>query len=157
KEQLVMLRPHDGLLVMSVLNYSSQVTPASAFEEEIPKGSIDAQELELAKTLIKASAKDKPDLTKYKDIYTEKLATLIEAKVAGQEVVSPPPREHVQVINLMDALKKSVAQIEGEEGPGEAEPAGPAEEAEPKAKKPSRKMAPSKGTSAAQTRKKKSS
>jgi DNA end-binding protein Ku len=159
KEQLVMLRPHEGVLVMSVLNFASQVSSASAFDEEIPKGPVDVQELQLVKTLIKGSATDKLDLSKYKDVYTEKLAKLIEAKVAGQELVSPPPAEHAHVINLMDALKQSVAQIQKGEGRAAgAEPADTGQEAkEAAAKKPPRKMAPSKGAPAAQTKKKKSS
>lgn len=151
KEQLVMLRPYDGLVVMSVLNFANQVSSPSAFEDEIPTGPIDAQELQLAKMLIQGSEPEKFDLGKYKDTYTEKLTTLIEAKVAGQELVTPPPTEHVQVINLMDALKKSVANMKK---PAEA----PAESAaKPAGKKPPRKMAPSKRSAASQTRKKKSS
>jgi DNA end-binding protein Ku len=152
REQLVMLRPHDGLLVMSVLNHANEVTATSAFDEEIPKGPVDPQELGLAKTLIKASATSRLDLSKYKDVYTEKLTQLIEAKVAGKELVSPPAGEEVQVINLMDALKQSVARAhesaDGEQAPQPEEAAG---------KKPPKKMAPSKGTKAPQAKKKKSS
>lgn len=147
KEQLVMLRPHDGVLVMSVLNFANQVSNTSAFGDEIPKGDIDAQELQLARTLIKASASDKPDLTKYRDVYTEKLTKLIEAKVAGKELVTPPPAEHAQVINLMDALKQSVARLGKDAAVAEAG----------EAKKPPRKAAPSKGPKTTETRKKKSS
>ena len=48
-------------------------------------------------------------LASYKDRYVEELRTLIEAKVEGKEIVAPPEREAPHVINLMDALKKSVA------------------------------------------------
>ena len=48
-------------------------------------------------------------LADYKDHYIEELTKLIEAKVSGQEVVSPPKSEEPHVINLMDALKRSVA------------------------------------------------
>jgi DNA end-binding protein Ku len=157
KEQLVMLRPHEGLLVMSVLNFANQVSSASAFDDEISKGPIDNQELQLVNTLIKGSSTDKPDLNKYKDVYTEKLTKLIEAKVAGQELVSPPPAEHAHVINLMDALKQSVAQIQkGEAQPAGAEASGE-EAVKPAGKKPPRKMASSKGAQAAPSKKKKSS
>jgi non-homologous end joining protein Ku len=47
-----MLRPHEGLLVMSVLNFSNQVSGTSAFDEEIPNGDIDPKELQLAMTEI---------------------------------------------------------------------------------------------------------
>jgi DNA end-binding protein Ku len=155
KEQLVMLRPHDGILVMSVLSYSNQVAGTAAFEDEIPKGgSMDPKELELAKTLIKASAADKFDLGKYKDVYTEKLTQLIDAKVAGQELVTPPPSEPAHVINLMDALRQSVERAK--QGGGAAEQPA-AQAAELAAKKPPRKMAPSKAVKPSETRKRKSS
>jgi DNA end-binding protein Ku len=150
KEQLVVVRPQEGLLVMSTLNYSAQVTSPSTFEEEAPKTPIAPEELQLVKTLIKASSSDKFDLSKFKDLYTEKLTQLIEAKVAGQELVAPPVKEQAQVINLMDALRESVARMQGT-----APAAGAA--AKKTAGKPPRKMAPSKGAKTAQEKKKKTS
>ena len=125
KEQLVLLRPMGGLLVMSMLNYDNEVTKPETFQDEVPKGPIAPEELQLAKTLIQASSTDDFDLTKYKDLYTEKLTKLIEAKVAGQELVAPPAQEQAQVINLMDALKKSVATVQ-KTLPKHAAPAKPA-------------------------------
>ncbi len=145
KEQLVMLRPHDGLLVMSVLNFANQVSGTSAFDEEIPKGTVDPQELNLAKTLIKTSSTDKLDLTKYKDDYTEKLTQLIEAKVSGKELVTPPPSEPAQVINLMDALRQSVER---------AQKTAPAAKTKPK---PPPKMSPSKAPKRVEVKKRKTS
>ncbi len=142
KEQIVVLRPLDGLLVMSPLNYSSQVASPSTFEEEIPQEVINPSELQLAKTLIKSAFTPKFDMARYKDEYTERMSQLIEAKVAGQEIVSPPAAERVPVINLMDALKKSLAQK------GVQEPTT--------TKKPPRKMAQSKGTASAAKKKKSS-
>jgi DNA end-binding protein Ku len=156
KEQLVMLRPHDGILVMSVLNLSHQVTGTSAFEEEIPKGTVDAKELQLAETLIEASATDDFDLSKYKDDYTDKLTQLIEAKVAGKELVTPPASHPAEVINLMDALRQSVAQAQKAPKPAAAAQVAPQPE-ETVAKKPARKMAPSVGTKPAAAKKKKTS
>src|SRR5437879_1690245 len=110
---------------------------------------IDPQELQLARTLIQASATEEADLGKYQDLYTEKLAKLIEAKVAGKELVSPPPSKDAQVINLMDALKQSLAQVQkaggGTATTGERSPQGP----EPPAKKSGRKTAPRKRRKAA--------
>jgi phage-related protein len=50
-----------------------------------------------------------PALDQYRDVYTQKLTRLIEAKVAGEEIVTPPQTEQTQIINLMDALRQSVA------------------------------------------------
>jgi DNA end-binding protein Ku len=52
-------------------------------------------------------------LDKYPDLYTRKLQQLIEAKVAGKEIVAAPASEGPQVINLMEALKQSVARVQG--------------------------------------------
>jgi DNA end-binding protein Ku len=144
REQVVLLRPMGGLLTMTVLNLEPQVTKPSAFAEEAPKVEASPEEMKLAKTLIDASTAKKFDFAKYKDVYTEKLTRLIEAKVAGEEIVTPPAEQHAQVINLMDALRQSVEKLKP---------------AEPKAEvKPPRKMAPStKGREAAPTRKKKTS
>ncbi len=155
KEQLVMLRPHEGLLVMSVLNFSTQVTGTTAFEEEIPKGTVDPKELQLAQVLINASSTDKLELANYKDDYTEKLTELIEAKVAGKELVTPAPSRPAEVINLMDALRQSVDRMQKTSPKTAARPTSQPKVAA--AKKPPRKMAPSKGPTSTPTKKKKSS
>ena len=117
RDQLVLVRPYDGLLTMEVLSYENQVTKPSAFEEEAPKTEIHPEELKLAKTLITSSTAKKFDLSAYKDHYTEKLTQLVEAKISGKEIVAPPAHEGPHVINLMEALKKSVAQTKKEAKP----------------------------------------
>jgi DNA end-binding protein Ku len=112
KEQVVWLRPMDSLLSMTVLNYDHEITKPAAFEEELIKPAIEADELKLAKTLIDASTSKKLDFAKYKDLYTGKLTQLIEAKVAGKEIVAAPVHERANIINLMDALRQSVEQVQ---------------------------------------------
>ena len=102
---------------MEVLSYENQVTKPSAFEEEAPKTEIHPEELKLAKTLITSSTAKKFDLSAYKDHYTEKLTQLVEAKISGKEIVAPPAHEGPHIINLMEALKKSVAQTKKEAKP----------------------------------------
>ena len=67
-----------------------------------------ATELKLAETLIKASTAKKVDLGEYQDEYVHKLRMLIDAKVEGREIVTPPGEEEPVVVNLMDALKASL-------------------------------------------------
>jgi len=55
-------------------------------------------------------------LDKYPDLYNRKLQQLIEAKVAGKEIVTPPTTEGPQLINLMKALKQSVARVQETNG-----------------------------------------
>jgi DNA end-binding protein Ku len=145
REQVVLVRPIEGLLCMSILNYDAQITKPSTFDEEAPKQEVvSPEEMKLVKTLIDASTAKKFDFSQFKDTYTEKLTTLIEAKVQGKEIVAPPVHEHAQIINLMEALKQSVAQVQK---PGEA-----AEEGE----KPPKKMAASKRKEAGGKQKRKS-
>lgn len=109
KEQLMMLRPFEGLLVLNALHYSSQVKPADVFQKELPSTKVTREELRLAETLIEVSGEKGFDLSKYEDDYTVRLQELIKAKIAGKEVSAPVEEELPPVINLMDALKKSVA------------------------------------------------
>jgi DNA end-binding protein Ku len=55
-------------------------------------------------------SQDSLDFEKYRNTYTDKLTALIEAKLAGKEVVTPPQAEVPQVTNLMEALQQSIAQ-----------------------------------------------
>ncbi len=140
KEQVVLVRPIDGLIGMSILSFDPQITKPATFEAEVTKQETTPEEAKLVKTLIDASTDKKFEFSRYKDTYTEKLTTLIEAKVQGKEIVAPPVHEQVQIINLMDALKQSVAKVQGTTA---------AEE------KPPKKMAASKRKEAGQARKRK--
>jgi DNA end-binding protein Ku len=112
KEQLVLVRPIEDLLVMTMLHYDAEVRQPATFDNELTKPAISKEEVRLAETLIKASASDKFDLTKHHDVYTERLTQLINAKVKGEEIVAPPEEDVSPVINLMDALRQSVAKTQ---------------------------------------------
>lgn len=109
REELVLVRPVDKLLAMTALKYEAEVAHADALNEELEKTPLAREELNLTKKLLEAFEKPKFSLADYKDHYVEQLKELIEAKVAGKEIVAPPTAEEPHVINLMDALKKSVA------------------------------------------------
>jgi DNA end-binding protein Ku len=115
REQLVLLRPQENLLILEVLHYQHQASQPSTLADEAPRMEVSPEELHMARTLVNASTADF-NLEKYADLYTRKLEQLIEAKVAGQELVTPPATPGPQVINLMEALKQSVARIQGTNG-----------------------------------------
>ncbi len=73
------------------------------------------EELRLALTLIEASTAKHFDLGKYEDAYTARLKQLIETKAEEQPSVASPEEKQSPVINLMDALRRSVAQRSGAE------------------------------------------
>jgi DNA end-binding protein Ku len=145
REQVVLLRPVGRLLMMTVLDHDNEIVKPAAFEEEAPEAVGAPEEMKLVKTLIDASTPKKFDFSQYKDVYTERLTQLIEAKVAGKEIVAAPAHEERHIINLMDALRQSIAQTQGA-----------TEKSEEVAAKPPRKMAASKRKEAGE-RKRKSS
>ena len=140
REELVLVRGVDGILAMTALKYEAEVTHAEVFREELDTPNLDREELQLTRTLLKAFVRPKFSIAKYKDEYVEKLTEFIEAKVEGKEIVSPPAAEEPQVINLMDALKRSVAQAAEADAP----------------ERPRRKMAPSRRKAKASKPKRKS-
>jgi DNA end-binding protein Ku len=109
REELVVVRPVDRVLEMTALKYEQQVNHAGALEEELETPELKKEEVNLTKTLLAAFEKEDFSLADYQDHYVEKLTALIEAKAEGKEIAIPPPAAEPQVINLMDALKKSVA------------------------------------------------
>jgi len=112
REQVVLLRPVDGVLGMTVLNRHDQVKPASAFKDEIQEGATTDAEVALTNTLINASMVQGFDFARYRDTYKDKLTKLIQLKVEGQEIVQVRDPEEPKIINLMEALKRSVAEAQ---------------------------------------------
>ena len=112
REQVVLLRPLENMLVMTPLHYMEQIKLAGAFQDEIVEQELTKEEMELTTLLVNASTIEELDFAQYKDKYTEKLTRLIQAKVDGEEIVQVPSLEEPKIINLMEALKKSVAEAQ---------------------------------------------
>jgi DNA end-binding protein Ku len=131
REQVVLLRPLDGLLAMTVLEHQSHVKLPDAFKDEIAEASWSDEEMRLTKMLVEASRKETFEFGAYKDTYTEKLTQLIQMKVDGQEVVQVADTEKPQIVNFMEALKQSVAAAQ-KMAPSAREKAAPATPAKKK-------------------------
>jgi len=116
REQLVMVRPVREMLVMTVLHVAAKIKDFEPFLEELGEQETSDEELKLTKTLIEASTLEEFDYAGYKDEYVERLGELIQLKVEGEEIVQAPDVEEPQIINLMDALKKSVAEAQAGQG-----------------------------------------
>jgi DNA end-binding protein Ku len=143
REQPLLLRALDGLLAMTMLTYPEKVRKPEAFKSEIKDVEFDEEEVELTATLIEAREIERLDLARYKDRFAEKLQELIKAKVEGKEIVAPEEAEAPQVINLMEALKKSLAQSKGKAPAKEAARGADRKKAAPSAR--SRSAASAKG------------
>ena len=113
REQLVLLRPIEDMLVMTILSHQAKVKPADRFRDEIEDSECTPEELQLATMLIDASRLNDFDYGGYTDRYVDKLGELIQLKVQGQDVVQAEDVEEPKIINLMEALKQSVAEAQG--------------------------------------------
>jgi len=110
KQYIVQLRPVEGGIVMLQLLYAPEVR--SIDEVEIPAATVKDQELALAQQLIAQISVDTFDPTAYKDDVKARIEAAIERKIEGKEIeVAPTLAEPSgQVIDLMEALRASVAQ-----------------------------------------------
>jgi DNA end-binding protein Ku len=107
-QQLVLVRPEGGRFVLDVLHYPDQVRTSPLRKTELPAATAD--ERHLACMLIDA-ASGPLDWTRYHDTTAQELADLVEAKLANRPAATPadPP---VAVLQLLDALKQSVATLQ---------------------------------------------
>lgn len=106
KEQLCSIRGQDGTLMLETLFYPDEVQLER--EVDLSKVKIDNRELDMAFALIDLLKKPF-DPAEYKDHYREALAEVIDAKLEGKDVVTSPPPRDTKVIDLADALARSVA------------------------------------------------
>ena len=120
KQYLVMLRPVGDALVMQQLHYADEIRPRS--EVPIGDGQVKDAELKLAVQLVEQISSDAFQPENYQDDVRRRVRELIQKKDEGEEISAPPPeaRHGAQIIDLMEALKASLAS----KGPkGRAEPA----------------------------------
>jgi DNA end-binding protein Ku len=107
REHVVILRPARKGLLLHTMYYVDEIRQVEEFRTDTSL--IKERELELAKTLISALAEDfQPE--KYQDSYRENIRQMIDAKVAGRKVVEPPEPKIAPVIDIMEALKRSLSE-----------------------------------------------
>ncbi|MEU8174101.1 Ku protein [Microbispora hainanensis] len=133
RESLAALRVRDGVFVLETMLWPDEIREADFgfLEEDID---VRPQELKMAESLIETMVADF-DPTEYKDAYREALQEVIEAKVAGKEIVAPEaPAEAGPAVDLMAALRASVEAAKRErQGAAPAKPNGRAAKAKAKA------------------------
>ena len=98
---------------MQTLRRPQEVRGETAYFEDIPADGADKEMLDLALKLLEQKS-GAFDPSEYKDRYEDALLQVIKAKIAGEEPVMAAAPARGNVINLMDALKKS---LEGEKPP----------------------------------------
>jgi DNA end-binding protein Ku len=105
KEQLCVLRAHEGTIMLETLFYPDEIRQERGID--LNKVKVSDKELDMAFTLIELLKKPF-DPSEYRDHYREALAQLIEAKLEGKQVVSAPASRDTGVLDLAEALKRSV-------------------------------------------------
>src|SRR5262249_18669577 len=108
REYLVAVRPFQRGIVMHTLHHAAEIRGIEAVEElnSVP-AKVKPEEIKLAKQVIDTFHAPL-DLATYKDEYREGLQKIIDAKIAGEEIVAPEVEAPPRVVNLMEALKKSL-------------------------------------------------
>jgi DNA end-binding protein Ku len=134
KDQFVLVRPFAEGLILQQLRYADELRPFS----EVPLGTAEVKkpELQLAIQLIEQVASDDFRPEEYEDTQRQQIRGLIERKVQGEEITAAPaPAPKAQIVDLMQALKASLAA---------AKPQGPAAAGKPISladRKPARRSA----------------
>ncbi|HEV2972994.1 MAG TPA: Ku protein [Pirellulales bacterium] len=109
RERLVLIRAADGLLAMEMLHFQSEFREQAAITAELHLPTVTKEELRLASKLIDVATAQRFDLAKYEDAYAGRLKELIESKRGEKQIATPEAADESPVINLMDALRRSVA------------------------------------------------
>src|SRR5215475_8214588 len=108
KENLCLIRAQAGALLLETLFFAEDVRARDEIEEAVAETKVQAAELKLAEQVISSLAGEwTPE--DFENDYRRDLAQMLEAKLAGQEIVAPEPITEAPVIDLMEALRQSVA------------------------------------------------
>jgi DNA end-binding protein Ku len=123
RQYLILVRPRDGVLVMEQLHYADELRGTA----EVPlgeEGDVKPAELTLAKQFIEQAAVNEFKPENYHDTVRERVKEAIDQKVAGQEITAEPEAApQTKVIDLMEALKQSIAKGKQKPEPAEEAPA----------------------------------
>jgi DNA end-binding protein Ku len=117
KENLCLIRPLGESLALETLFFAEDIRPRAEIDEAVEETDVKDPELAMARQLVESLVGDfAPD--DYENEYRTELRAMLEAKLAGQEVTRPEPAPEAPVVDLMQALKQSVAQAQkGREKP----------------------------------------
>ncbi len=120
REYTVFLRPRDGGMMLHTMYYADEVREVEGFGA--PDVELKDAEVKVAHQLIEALA-DKWDPEKYHDTFQENLKKMIQTKLEGGKIAEvEKPKKLAPVVDLMSALKQSLAEMEGKKKPAARSP-----------------------------------
>jgi DNA end-binding protein Ku len=108
RQQLVVVRPYEDALHMAMLKFAAEIRAPRSIVAAVAAVSSTDKKARLAEQLIESWTDGQFNFANYVDTYASQLKSLIESKVAGKKLVLPEVEEEPEVINLMDALRKSI-------------------------------------------------
>jgi DNA end-binding protein Ku len=112
KENLCLVRPLDGALVLETLYYAEDIRSKAEISDAVEETEVKDTELAMAQQLVESLAGDFVPAD-YANAYRDELRTMLQAKVEGHEIARPEPQPEAPVIDLMEALRQSVAAAKG--------------------------------------------
>jgi len=118
REYTVIVRPHDGGMMLHTMYYAEEVREVEGFGA--PDVELKEAEVKVAHQLIEALAAEwEPE--KFHDTFQDNLKNLIQTKLEGGKIAEvEKPKKLAPVVDLMSALKQSLAQMEGKKKPAAA-------------------------------------
>ena len=118
REYTVFLRPHEGGMMLHTMYYAEEVKKVEGFGA--PDVELKDAEVKVAHQLIEALA-DEWDPEKYHDTFQDNVKNLIQTKLEGGKIAEvEKPKKLAPVVDLMSALKQSLAEMEGKKKPAAA-------------------------------------
>ena len=111
KENLCLIRPRGDSLALETLFFAEDVRSHQEIEDAVEETEVKKAELDLAQQVI-ASLVGEFEPAEFENEYRRDLRAMLEAKLAGRGVAKPEPVPETPVVDLMDALKKSVAEVQ---------------------------------------------
>ena len=137
REYVVVIRPREQGLTLHTIFYPNEVRAVPEYSR-IENVELRPQEIQLAEQLVKSLAGPfQPE--RYEDEYQKKLLELVEAKAEGRAMHAAPHKKMAPVIDLMQALQKSLSQAEKTAQPAKGVERKPAAKA--KSKRPAKRAA----------------
>ena len=112
KENLCLIRPQGETLALETLFYADDVRSKSEIEESVQTVEVKKAELALAAQVID-SLVGEWNAADFENEYRRDLNAMLEAKLAGQEIKRPEPAPETPVVDLMEALRRSVEDVQG--------------------------------------------
>jgi DNA end-binding protein Ku len=115
KENLCLIRPLGEALALETLFFAEDIRPRAEIDDAVGETEVNDPELDMARQLVSSLVGEfVPE--EFENVYRGELRAMLEAKLEGKEITVPEPATVAPVIDLMDALKQSVAQAKKDRG-----------------------------------------